>query len=185
MPLIARWPGKIPTGATSPQLASLVDMAATFAALTGQSLPADAAEDSFNLLPAFLDTDGGRPIRESIVLKASAFQLALRSGRWKFIDRPASAVAAKSGELPGQLYDLEADPAETIDLALRHPEIAAQLKARLDTLVRAPRSAPPAYPERTTTRRAHSDQPHAVSGTGASHRLAAFLGPTRRASAPR
>ncbi|HEY0946395.1 MAG TPA: hypothetical protein VGD81_14050, partial [Opitutaceae bacterium] len=144
MPLIARWPGKIPAGATSAQFVSLVDMIATFAALTGQSLPADAAEDSFNLLPAFLGTDGSRPIRESIVLKAAAFQLALRSGRWKFIDRPASASAPAANDIapPGQLYDLEADPAETADVAAQHPEIATQLKAQLDALVRASRTAP-------------------------------------------
>ena len=51
-PFIARWPGRIKPGTTSDALICQVDMLATFAALSGQPLPAAAGPDSFNVLPA-------------------------------------------------------------------------------------------------------------------------------------
>ena len=54
VPYLARWPGHIPAGGTSGALIGHVDTLATFAALTGQKMPADAGPDRFNVLPALL-----------------------------------------------------------------------------------------------------------------------------------
>ena len=54
VPLIVRWPSKVAAGATSDQITSLTDVMATIAEIVGASLPNDAAEDSFSMLPAFL-----------------------------------------------------------------------------------------------------------------------------------
>lgn len=42
------------------------------------------------------------------------------------------ARANDAGAGPWQLYDMESDPGETIDLAAQHPEIVADLSARYD-----------------------------------------------------
>ena len=60
VPFIARWPGRIKPG-VSDELICHVDMLATFAALTGQTLPADAGPDSFNVLPALLGEPTAKP----------------------------------------------------------------------------------------------------------------------------
>ena len=50
------------------------------------------------------------------------FSQAVRSGRWK-------AVRPRSADAPLELYDLDADPAESRDLAADEPEVAQRLAA--------------------------------------------------------
>ncbi|MDP9348534.1 MAG: N-acetylgalactosamine-6-sulfatase, partial [Gemmatimonadota bacterium] len=50
-------------------------------------------------------------------------KLAVRDGWWKLL------VAEDGSEM--QLYDLRTDPAETRNLAARHPGVASRLKARV------------------------------------------------------
>jgi arylsulfatase A-like enzyme len=125
VPFIVRWPGKIKPGTVSGELVSLGDLLATFADLTGAPLPDDAAEDSWSVLPALLGTSSGKPLHEALIFQAGNGDLALRQGRWKYI-------AAKQEGGSGQLYDLEADPGETRDLAADQSTIAAALAALLD-----------------------------------------------------
>ena len=82
VPFIARWPGHVKPG-TSDELICHVDMLATFAALTGQKLAADAGPDSFNVLPALLGEKLDKPCREHLVEHGNV--LALRKGPWKLI----------------------------------------------------------------------------------------------------
>jgi arylsulfatase A-like enzyme len=125
VPFIVRWPGKIKPGSASAELISLSDMFATFADLTGASLPDDAAEDSWSVLPALLGKPAGQPLHEALVFQAGNGDLALRQGRWKYIAPQKEGVS-------GQLYDLDADPRETRDLAAAEPRTAAALAALLD-----------------------------------------------------
>jgi arylsulfatase A-like enzyme len=88
VPFIARWPGHVPAGAVSDSLISLVDLVATVAHLTGQSLPAAAAEDSFDLVPALLDAHPATPPRDHVVLASAGGLLGLRRGDYVYIDGP-------------------------------------------------------------------------------------------------
>ena len=54
IPFIVRWPGYVKPGTTCSQIISLTDVMATVAAIIGAKLPADAAEDSFDMLPSLL-----------------------------------------------------------------------------------------------------------------------------------
>lgn len=86
VPLIVRWPGHVKSGTISGQLASLTDVMATLAAITGAELPRDAAGDSFNLRPA-LEGKASAPIRPYLLTQAfgggpHAFHPA---GPWKYI----------------------------------------------------------------------------------------------------
>ena len=60
VPFVARWPGRIEAGSVSHELISLVDLMATFASVTGQMLPDDAGEDSYDLTPVLLGESRGR-----------------------------------------------------------------------------------------------------------------------------
>ena len=54
VPFIARCPGEMVPGSTSEERLSLVDLLATAAELVGAEAPDNAAEGSFNVLPALL-----------------------------------------------------------------------------------------------------------------------------------
>lgn len=156
VPFIARWPARIQAGATSDQLASLTDILATVAAVTGAELPHAAAEDSFNLLPA-LEGKATAPIRPYLLTQAFGGErtLSLRRGPWKYIDhRGSGGNNYNRGELkpfarpdtdpqaPAQLYDLATDPGETTNLYSTKPELVKELQALLTHSKTTGRSRP-------------------------------------------
>jgi len=138
IPFLARWPGKIAAGSVSEQLGCLTDFTATAAALTGFDLPRNAAEDSFNLLPAYLGA-ARRPIREAIVHHSNDGMFSIRQGKWKLElglgsggFTPPAHIDPEPGGPIGQLYDLESDPAEAVNLYQKHPEVVSKLTALLE-----------------------------------------------------
>jgi len=150
-PFIARWPGRIKAGGTSDEVISLVDMQATFAAVAGQALPAAAAPDSFNVLPAILGEKREKPVRDHLVMQTNGTSnLAIRKGPWKLIPGNVGGGYAKAkakGEAKGpaagpQLFNLADDLAETKNVAADHPEIVKELSALLDEIRTKGRSRP-------------------------------------------
>jgi arylsulfatase A len=143
-------------GTSSDQLISITDIMATIATITGAKLPNDAAEDSFNLLPA-LEGKVANPIRPYLLTQAFGGKrtLSIRRGPWKYIDHRDSggnnydkgelmpfAVPDTAPDAPAQLYNLETDPGETTNLFFKHTEVVAELKALLDNSIIEGRSAP-------------------------------------------
>ena len=129
VPLIARWPDKIKAGSESAALIAHLDMPATFAALTGVPLPADAAPDSFNVLPALLGES--KTARDHAIFHTGGTQgpLTLRMGQWKFIQAGRGGYGKaqvnpnpKAPPPKPQLFNLAEDPAEQNDLAAKMPE---------------------------------------------------------------
>jgi arylsulfatase A len=149
IPFLARWPGKVRPGSTSDELGCLVDLMATCAAAARVPLPENAAEDSFNLLPAILSQPLAGPIRDSVVHHSGSGMFALRSGDWKLafglgsggFTRPAH-LKPKPGEPAGQLYNLATDRQETTNVYAQHPEIVRSLTEKLERIRRAGRSRP-------------------------------------------
>ncbi len=156
VPLLVRWPGRIPAGSRSDALVCLTDLMATFAAMTGAELPVDAAEDSFNLLPV-LEGKASAPIRPYLITQAfgGARTLSIRRGQWKYIAHPGSggnnyargdlrpfALPDTDPEAPGQLYDLASDPGETTNLSSKQPALVKELQGLLQHSVTNGRSRP-------------------------------------------
>lgn len=145
VPFIARWPGKIRPATTSSETISLIDLYATFAALTGTTLPDNAAEDSLDVLPAILGRSNGQPLPATRILDSGRGEFAVRQGRWKAIaGTVADLKAILADEKPGQLYDLKSDPGEQHDLWAEHADqgrrmIALLHQYRTEGRSRAPR----------------------------------------------
>jgi arylsulfatase A-like enzyme len=138
-PFIARWPGKIPAGITNDEIICLTDLMATCAAIVGAKLPDNAAEDSFNILPALSGEKLNKPIREDIVHHSLSGMFSIRQGKWKLILGLGSGgftkpqkIQPKPGEPKGQLYNLEVDMAESNNLWSEHPEIVERLTKLLE-----------------------------------------------------
>ncbi len=157
-PFIVRWPGKVQAGTTSDQLMSLTDVMATCAEIVGAKLPNDAAEDSYNMLPVLLGTQGDQPVRRHLLQQTMSFAMSIRAGQWKYLDHQGSggnnydregawgmkqyALSDTDPDAPGQLYNLATDPGETENLYSQHPELVQQLKAQLEVFKESGRSAP-------------------------------------------
>jgi arylsulfatase A-like enzyme len=132
VPFAVRWPARVKPG-VSDALVSQVDLLASLASLVGQSVPTGEAPDSLNQLPALLGQDARG--RDHIVEHAGA--LALREGRWKYIEptqgprRSEPTNTELANDPAPQLYDLETDLGETKNLAAQYPE---RVKAMADRL---------------------------------------------------
>jgi arylsulfatase A-like enzyme len=131
VPFIARWPGMIKAGSECGELIALLDMSATFAALTGVPLPADAAPDSFNVLPALLDQPHDKPARETFVAHVGGIKgpFGIRQGPWKLLTGAGGYGRGPRPAKPAepQLFNLAEDLGETKSVAAEHPEIVQQL----------------------------------------------------------
>ena len=159
VPMIARWPGRVKAGSTTDQTVCLTDIMATCAAAAGADLPNDAAEDSFDMLPVLLDSRSHtKPIREYTLHQTISLALAIRHGKWKYLDHKGSggnnyerggawgmkqyALPEEAPNAPGQLYDMEEDSGETTNLYFERPEIVKELKGKLDAFKESGRSVP-------------------------------------------
>ncbi len=139
VPFLCRWPGRIKPGTQSSQTICLTDLLATCAAAVGDTLPRDAGQDSYNILPAMLDPELKGPIREATVHHSGNGLFAIRVGPWKLILGLGSGgftappqVKPEPGGPQGQLYDLQDDPGEQKNLWLDRPEIVQRLTTLLE-----------------------------------------------------
>jgi arylsulfatase A-like enzyme len=145
VPFIVRWPGKTPTRSTSSQTVCLTDVIATCAAITGFKLPDNSAQDSANILPVLLSKQGTQAVRPYTLHQTISLALAIRKGAWKYLDHRGSggnnyngiglkqyALVDTAPDAPVQLYNLDTDPGEKVNLYLQYPEIVLEMKALLE-----------------------------------------------------
>jgi arylsulfatase A-like enzyme len=119
VPLILRWPGVLPAGTVSGQVAITMDITASILAATGTRPPADYRPDGIDLLPILR---GKAPLAERRLFwrwdRPNRQQRAVRFAQWKLL--------VDAGQL--LLFDLSVDPGEQTDLAARRPDLIATLK---------------------------------------------------------
>jgi len=159
-PCIMHWPGRVPAGTVSNQIAGNIDLLPTFAKLTGAPLPTDRVLDGRDITSLMFTADAPA-VRDTQLYYTRGVEVgAIRQGEWKlFLTDPtppknpqpknpaspaakpqarkpkaakaeADPTAPASGAVRGPLlYNLAEDPAETTDVAAKHPEIVAKLQA--------------------------------------------------------
>jgi arylsulfatase A-like enzyme len=124
VPMIVRWPGKIPPGTVSDQVWHFADFLPTAAEIAGAQVPPDL--DGISILPTLL---GQKQTRQHPYLywefHEGGSKQAVRLGDWK-------GVRLEPGQ-PLELYNLKTDPAETTNVADAHPDVVAQIEAILKT----------------------------------------------------
>ena len=123
VPLILRWPGALPAGKVSGQVAITMDITASILAAAGVRAPDGYRPDGIDILPILR---GDAPPRERRLFwrwdRPDRRQRAVRSGQWKLL--------ADANQL--LLFDLAADPGERNDLAGAHPDLVARLERLLN-----------------------------------------------------
>lgn len=123
VPLIARWKGQVPAGATSSHLSAFEDYMPTLAAVAGVEL--STGTDGISFLPTLLGDPEAQEQHEYLFWDFPGYggQIAVRRGRWKAVRRGLK----KNADAPLELYDLENDPGEGTDVAVDHPDIALEM----------------------------------------------------------
>lgn len=137
VPAILHWPGKIPAGQLSAELATTLDLHATILEITGTPKPAKRL-DGQNLWP-FLTGKEPSPVAQYFYFTGRRLD-AVRDAEWKLRIAPVSddwkSPEHATGEEPIvlALYNLKNDPFEQFNLAAQYPEEVARLKKSLTTM---------------------------------------------------
>ena len=121
VPLIMRWPDRIPARRTEAQVGITMDLTATILAAAGATVPPEARLEGINLLPI---VEGRAPRVERTLffrITGSRQQRAVRQGDWKLLLDAGDVL----------LFNLRDDIGERTDLAKERPEIARRLRPLL------------------------------------------------------
>jgi arylsulfatase A-like enzyme len=163
VPLIARWPGRIPVGSERKELFSQVDLMATIAEAAGVTVPAGASPDGASELAAFLDPAHAPAKRTEAVFLGTGGHV-LRQGDWIYLPKrgscgmtvqvppgpqwgqPYATLGISNSDVdargqikpdapPVQLYNLHDDLRQATNRFSTEPETAKRLAARLTELM--------------------------------------------------
>lgn len=117
---LMRWPGHIQAGSESAAMMHIVDFLPTFAGLAGGSLEPCRPLDGMDMSAVILE-GASSPRTEVIYEVDGSVRLpTIRSGDFKLM-----------GDM---LFNVARDAGESRDVAADHPQVVAQLKARLDAV---------------------------------------------------
>ncbi|MCM8542554.1 MAG: sulfatase-like hydrolase/transferase, partial [Lentisphaeraceae bacterium] len=161
VPFIVRWPGQVPAGTKSDRLVSQIDIIATLGDLLGKPIESKDV-DSISQLKEFKGETDKPLREELIITPNSPNHLFIRSGKWVYIPaknsggfqgkRPGDHLFAgaatqqftgmvnsdiennkvKADAPNAQLYDLESDPYQKVNVYNQYPEVVKKLQSRLD-----------------------------------------------------
>ena len=143
VPCIVRWPGHIPAGLVSGEIATSMDIYPTFAHLAGLQVPQDRIIDGRNIWP-ILSEPGAKTPHEAFYYYFGNELHAVRSGNWKL--RLETTLRDEDiyrrtpnldTPMPEALYNLDVDPGEQKSVHKDHPDVVKRLhelaeKARND-----------------------------------------------------
>jgi arylsulfatase A-like enzyme len=124
VPLIMWGPGRIPEGQITEGYVQQADLAPTILSLLGAGKEDLPSFDGVDLLPIIA---GQEPPREEIFVEDHHYRAVMR-GRWKY-----SLNYFRGLE---ELYHIESDPMEVVNLAGKEPERCDEMRERLDEWVR-------------------------------------------------
>ena len=126
VPGIVRWPGHIPAGQVSPEMATTMDLFPTLLNAAGLSVPDDRAIDGRDILP-LLQGKGPAPVRDFYYFRSDVLQ-GVREGAWKLrYTRHLRPELDNDQPITPELFNLDLDPSEQYNRAGEYPEIVARL----------------------------------------------------------
>jgi len=121
VPLIVRWPAYVEPGAVTDHVSAFWDYMPTLAEIAGVAVP--PGTDGLSMLPTLTGDAAAQASHEMLYWEYHGGQAVL-SGRWKAVRGDPEAAL--------ELYDLVADPAESIELAAAHPDVVERLTTDLE-----------------------------------------------------
>ena len=120
VPLLVRWPGRIPAGQVCRALAGSMDLFPTVAALAGVAVDPRRKIDGVDLGPLLFGKSPPAPLRNTFAYYAGDELRAVREGPWK--------LHLRTPKRPTRLlYRLDSDPGENRNVVAEHPDIVNHL----------------------------------------------------------
>lgn len=126
VPCIVRWKGIAEPGTATGLPSYFPDWFPTLCSVTGAPVPEHPALDGIDLMPVIT----GQPAperKDPLVWEFAGYggQIAVRDGPWKAVRQGVNTPSPEAW----QLFNLEADPGESTDVAAGHPAIVERLAA--------------------------------------------------------
>jgi arylsulfatase A-like enzyme len=148
VPFIAAWPGKIAPGRESDAPAMTIDLFPTMLSLAGVAAPPGLELDGVDLSGLLLrgESPAPRPLHWASLGNNGARSEAMREGPWKLVVLHPRAAPGSFENERVELYRLDRDPSETVDLSAAEPEITAAMLAKLKAWYADARGSAPAQP---------------------------------------
>lgn len=119
VPLVARWPGRLPAGVVNDEFVSSLEFLPTFSSVANAALPPGVVLDGYNALPVW-EGKAKSQRREFFWHRPFDNSSAARVGQWKW-------VRSRGG---GGLFDLDADLGEKQDLSAAKPDVLQMVEGR-------------------------------------------------------
>jgi arylsulfatase A-like enzyme len=135
VPLLLRWPGRLPAGRVIEGAVSLIDLAPTLLELAGVPPAANGAMQGRSLVPVLEARERIDPLLPIFLFRqhyehgfdsgtpVAGEQYGVRLGDWKLILGPEEGTR--------QLFDVARDPRERSDRAAEEPSLVAELERRI------------------------------------------------------
>jgi len=123
-PMLVRWPGKTPAGATSNLPWNFADVLPTLADIAGAAIPPDG--DGMSVLPSILGKNQVLDRKLYWEQYSGGFQQAVRWGKWKGIRRDGTPARF-------ELYDLSQDIGEAHEVSAAHGTVVREIEAFMES----------------------------------------------------
>jgi len=146
VPMIMRWPGRVPAGDVYRKMVSSMDIYPTLVRAAGLGMPGDQHVDGVDLLPYINGENQSKPHewlcwqnRSWLPKTAGGFVVptprvhncAIRKGNWKLV-RLEEKVDSVTPPPTWQLYNLANNIGEQEDVAARHEDIVKELSVQFE-----------------------------------------------------
>lgn len=122
VPLIVKWPGKIKSGSSTNHVSAFWDFMPTIAGITGSESP--SVIDGISFLPALTGKEQEKHEYLYWEFHEQGGKIAVRMNNWKGIKMNADYPSLSTFEL----YNLESDEGETLNVAESNPEVVQNIE---------------------------------------------------------
>ncbi len=132
VPTLAWWPGRIPEGTESTELATTMDFFPTFASLAGAQIPQDRIIDGKDMGDLLRGKSEAKSAYNAFYFYQQDQLQAIRRGPWKLflpLDLPVRHGRARTGPTETLLFNLLEDIGCERNVAIDFPTIVAELTA--------------------------------------------------------